>query len=268
MDTSKSTGYAPVNGLDLYYEVHGTGEPFVLIHGGILPSNITGPTLERLAETRQVIVPHMQGHGHTPDIDRPLCYETMADDVAALIEHLELGQVDLMGYSMGAGVALQTAIRYSGRVRRLVLVARAMQSDGYYPEVRESFKAMAGNATTVGGHLQASPLAEQYPEVDWVRLFTKTGEMVSQSYDWSEDVAALGTPTMLVYADADCIDPGHMAAFYKKLGGGQRDAGLDGSLRPVARLAILPDTTHYNVMDSTRVAELVLPFLGTAFTRL
>lgn len=119
--------YAVVNGLNLYYEVQGTSAPLVLLHGGINPGNVTGPNLEKLAESRQVILPHMQGHGHTRDIDRPLRCETMADDVAALIQHLALGQADLLGYSMGAGVALQTAIRHPERVRKLVLIPIAIK---------------------------------------------------------------------------------------------------------------------------------------------
>lgn len=204
----------------------------------------------------------MQRHGHTRDVDRPLRYETMADDVAALVSHLGFNQVDVIGYSMGGGVALQTAIRHPELVRKMVLVSTLMQSDGAYPEVRSAFDTMAENAPQAGEQLRASPLAEQYPEVDWVTLFTRTGEMETTPYDWSEDVAALGAPTMLVFADADSIRPEHIVAFYTRLGGGQRDAGLDGSLRPTAQLAILPDTTHYDIMASSQVAKLVIPFLG------
>jgi pimeloyl-ACP methyl ester carboxylesterase len=122
MAEPRTSGFAPVNGLDMYYEVHGSGEPLILLHGGIAASEAFGDNLVVLAESRQVIAVHLQGHGKTRDIDRPLRYELMADDVAALMEHLELQPADLLGYSMGGGVALQMAIRHPQLVRKLVIV--------------------------------------------------------------------------------------------------------------------------------------------------
>ena len=258
--TTPKTDYAPVNGLEMYYEIHGTGEPLVLLHGGITPT--FGPNLENLAQTRQVIFVHLQGHGHTRDIDRPLRYESMADDMAALITHLGFEKADLMGYSLGGGVALQTAIRHPEVVGKLVIISVPMQRAGSYPEVLATFDQMEANAVHLGEQVkQHAPFAKDYPEVDWVALFTKLGELQSRDYDWSEEVAAITAPTMLVFADADSIRPEHIVAFYKALGGGTRDAGLDGSLRPTTRLAIVPGTTHYNILSTTVVAELVASFL-------
>ena len=256
-----TSGYAPVNGLQLYYEIHGSGEPLLLLHGGVAASEVFDHIVPVLAERRQVITVDLQGHGRTRDIDRPLRTELMADDVAALLAHLGLGRADLLGYSMGGGVALQTAFRHPKVVGKLILISMTMQRDGSYPDVLAIFDQMTANAPQMGEMMRQSPLAERYPEADWKTIFAKIGEMVTQAYDWSAQVAAITAPTMLVFADADSIRPEHMVAFYALLGGGQRDAGLDGSLRPVARLAILPGTTHYDILGFPGLTDMVIAFL-------
>jgi pimeloyl-ACP methyl ester carboxylesterase len=250
-----------VNGLSLHYEVHGAGRPLVLLHGGIGASEMFGPNLAALAASRQVIAVHLQGHGHTADIDRPLRHETMADDVAALIEALGIGPSDLLGYSLGGGVALQTAVRHPERVRRLIVVSAPMRSDAWYPEVAAAFAQMPANADMIAANIRQSPLAQMYPGVDWAGLFRKVGAMEAAGYDHTQGVAGLRPQTMLVFADADSMRPDHIVDFYKALGGGQRDAGLDGSQRPRARLAIVPDATHYDILSTTRVADLAAAFL-------
>ncbi len=256
------TGFADVNGLQLYYEVHGAGEPLVLLHGGVAASEAFGPNLAALAASRRVVAVHLQGHGRTRDVEgRPLRLETMADDVAALIDHLGLGAVDVLGYSMGGGVALQLAVRHPAAVRRLVVVSRAMARDGWYPEALAAFDGMAARAAEIGAQLAQSPLARRYPDVDWARLFEKIGDMVTQPYDWSADVAALPHPTLLVFADADAIRLDHVVAFFGLLGGGARDAGLDGSARPASQLAIVPGATHYDILSTTAVADAAARFL-------
>ena len=253
--------YASVNGLNLYYEIHGTGEPLILLHGGIGASEMFGPNLTRLARGRQVIAVHLQGHGRTLDIERPLRYETMADDIAALIDHLGFEHADVMGYSLGGGVALQTAIRHPKNVSKLVVISVPMRHDGWYPEVLLNFDRMASQAAQLSVGLRQSPLAKSYPDVDWEGLFTKVGQLESRNYDWSLDVAVLAIPTMIMFADADSVRLEHILDFYRLLGGGIRDAGLDGSGRPATRLAIVPGTTHYDVLSTEVVADLVAPFL-------
>jgi len=254
------SGYAPVNGLKLYYEIRGAGEPLILLHGGVVGITMFGPNLEALAEKRQVIAVELQGHGHTADIDRPLSYEAMADDIAALMKYLGIEQADVMGYSLGGGVALQTAIRHPGLVRRLVVVSAPCKRDGFYPEVLAAMAQM-GPASAEG--LKKSPLAQMYPNVNWAVLFTKLRDLLTKDYDWSREVAAIKSPTMLVFADADAIRTTHMAEFYGLLGGGQRDAGLDGSRRPVAQLAVLPGLTHYGIGAVPALVATVTPFLGS-----
>ena len=253
--------YASVNGLDLYYEIHGRGAPLILLHGGFAASESLGENLSELAKGRQVIAVHLQGHGRTRDIERPLRYEALADDIAALIRHLGFEQADVMGYSMGGGVALQTAIRHPALVRKLVVVSAAMRRGDWYPEVVAGFAAMTDNAPQIGANVKNEPIARLYPHIDWVALFTKMGELLARDYDWSAEVERIAAPTMLVFADADSVRPEHIIEFYKLLGGGQRDAGFDNALRPVARLAIVPGATHYNIMSTAIVAELVAPFL-------
>jgi pimeloyl-ACP methyl ester carboxylesterase len=256
-----SANFADANGQHVFYRVQGAGKPLVLLHGGIDPDSF-GDNLAELARGRQVIAVHLQAHGHTPDTDRPLRSETMGDDVAALIGHLKLGKADVMGYSLGAGVALQTAIRHPDAVDRLVIVSTTMRRDGWYPEGLAAFDQLEASAAMLGDSVKGSPLGEAYPEVDWTSLFRKVGEMSKHPFDWSADVARIRARTLLVFADADGIRPEHMVEFWKALGGGQRDAGIDGSLRPSSRLAIVPNTTHYTLAVDPLLPEIVERFLG------
>jgi pimeloyl-ACP methyl ester carboxylesterase len=262
MPNAKS-GYAPVNGLQLYYEIYGEGEALILLHGGVGATEMFGPNLAVLAKSRQVIAVHLQGHGHTKDIDRPLRFEFMADDIHALMAYLKLAKADVLGYSMGGGVALQVAIRHPASVRRLIVISAAMAKDGAYPEVNAAFEQMGLHAAQIAQNIKGSPLGQLYPEVNWENLLRKIGEMESRPFDWSTQVKQIKSPAELIFADADSIPPAHIVAFYEALGGGSRDAGLDGSLRSVARLGIVPGATHYNILSTPMVAEMIGPFLSS-----
>ncbi|MBM0258228.1 alpha/beta fold hydrolase [Micromonospora sp. 4G55] len=255
--------YADVNGLHLWYETHGSGRPLVLLHGGYGAVEMFAAVLPAFAQRRQVIAVDLQGHGRTADVDRPLRYETMAEDVAALLRHLDLSGVDVLGYSLGGGVALRTAIQHPGLVRRLVLVSTPCRRQGWYPEV---LAAMASQDERVGEQMRGTPPHELYARIaprpeDWPRLWAKGGDLLRREYDWSAEVAALTVPTMLVYADADSIPVTHMAEFFGLLGGGRRDAGWDGTDRPASRLAVLPGLTHYDIVAAPALPAAVLPFL-------
>ena len=258
-----NANFADVNGQHIFYSVHGAGKPLILLHGGIDPDSF-GSNLAELAKLRQVIAVHLQAHGRTPDTDRPLRCQTLGDDVAALIGHLKLGKADVMGYSLGSDVALQTAIRHPDVVDRLVLVSGTMRKDGSYPEVVAAFNQLEANAAMLGGSVKASPLGQAYPDVDWTKLFRKVGDLTKRPFDWSADVAKVRARTLLVFADADSIRPEHMVEFWKALGGGQRDAGIDGSLRPASQFAIVPNTTHYTLAVEPMLPKIVERFLGTA----
>lgn len=261
MSNPTETGYAPVNGLELYYEVHGSGKPLILLHGGIAAFELFQSSLPVFTKDRQVILVHLQGHGRTKDIDRPLRYESMADDIAALMAYLGIEKADVMGYSLGGGVATQLAIRHPQLVDRLVNVSEAIKRSGYYPEVIAAFDQMEAMAPQLGTNVAQSPVAELYPDVDWARLFAKTGDLLKRDWDWSEQFAEITAPVMLVFADADAQTPEYIMEGWRLLGGGQRDAGLDGSLRPRSRLAIVPGTTHYDLFATPIVADIVAPFL-------
>lgn len=261
---SVQTGYAPVNGLELYYEIHGTGEPLILLHGGFgLTGMFDGELLPRLAEKRQVIAVDLQGHGRTVDIDRPLRLEFMGDDVAALIKHLGLAKADIMGYSMGGGAALQTAFQHPKVVRKLVIVSVPFRRNAWYPGVLAGMDQMN---STAAAFLQQTPMYQAYVSVapkpeNFPMLCGKMGDMLRQDYDWTDEVAALKMPVLLIFGDADGVPPAHAAEFFSLLGGGQMDGSWDESGMSNSRLAILPGTTHYNIFYSPTVAPAVTSFL-------
>jgi pimeloyl-ACP methyl ester carboxylesterase len=255
--------YADVNGISLYYEEHGSGQPLVLLHGGLAAGSVYAPVMPALAAGRRVILVDLQAHGRTADVDRPLRYETLADDIAGLIGHLGLGQADVMGCSFGGATALRTAIQHPGLVRRLVVVSVPFRRGGWYPE------SLAG-MDRMGSHLaemfKQGPLYQSYASVaprveDWPVLLDKIGDLLRRGYDWSADLEKITAPVMLVYADADAVRPAHIVDFYARLGGGLRDANWDGSARSVARLAVLPGQTHYDIFVSPALPAAVIPFL-------
>ena len=187
----------------------------------------------------------------------------MADDIAALIRVLGFPKADVMGYSLGAGVALWTAIRHPDIVRKLVVVSIPFKQDGWYPEVVAGMKQMSGmdverlkEAPIYKSYISIAPNPRQFPT-----LIEKVSKLVSTDFDWSAEVASIKMPTMLVFADADAVRPPHMAQFFELLGGGQKDAGWDGSGMSTARLAILPGLTHYNLLSSPLLVACVEDFL-------
>jgi len=263
MNDASKGNYAEVNGLKLYYEVHGDGEPLILLHGGLGAIEMFGDLLRTLAAYRQVIAVDLQAHGRTADIDRPLRYEHMADDIGALIEHLGLATATVMGYSLGGGVALQTAIRHPGAVDKLVVVSEPWKRAASYPEV---LAAMEQVGAAVAEAMKPSPIYRLYADIaprpeEWPILLNKIGDLIRQDYDWSADVADLAMPTMIVFGDADSVSPARAAEFFELLGGGQADGGMDGSGISRNRLAILPATTHYDIFSSPTLASTVAPFL-------
>lgn len=249
------------NGVDLYYEIHGAGAPLILLHGGVNPADFFGETLAKMAESHTVYAVHLRGHGFSKDKDEPWSCEVMADDVAALMGEIGIESADVMGWSLGGGVALQLAIRHPERVRKLVVISMAFRADGDYPESRAAFDALLAAAPAIAEHIRNSPIATMYPDVDWDVLMRKTGELVQGVHDWGEGVAAIASPVLLVFTDADTIQLEHMVEFYKLLGGGQRAAEMDGSGRSVNQLAIIPNRTHYNSVTSPAVTMFAKEFL-------
>jgi pimeloyl-ACP methyl ester carboxylesterase len=264
-EKAKAAGkYAHVNGIDLYYEIHGTGKPLVLLHGGLGAIEMFGPNLPALAKGRQVIGVDLQGHGRTADIDRPIDTAFMADDIAALIKHLGLERADIMGYSLGGGVALQTAVRHPEVVNKLILVSTPIRRDAFYPDILVQQGQVNASAEEM---LKQTPIYELYKTLaprpqDFGRLLNKMGEAMKKDLAPStEQIAAIKAITLIVAGDADIFPPSHAVEVFGLLGGGKRDGGWDGSGRPASRLAILPGLTHYTIFSAPALAETAIAFL-------
>jgi pimeloyl-ACP methyl ester carboxylesterase len=263
---SQATGeYAEVNGINLYYETHGTGRPLVLLHGGLGSGEMFAPVLSAYTTGHQVILPDLQGHGRTADIDRPIDIRFMADDVAALIRHLGLDRPDVMGYSLGGGVALQIAFRHPDVVGKLIAVSANIRRDAIYPEMLEQQGQVGPDAAEF---MKETPMYQLYQRVaprpeDFGRLLGKMGASMAQDYDFSDEVRALRVPTLIAAGDADMAPPSHYVEVFSLLDGGKRDGGWMAEGRPAGghALAIIPGTTHYNVFVSPVLAAAALAFL-------
>jgi len=260
--------YADVNGIKLYYEIFGTGRPLILLHGGLGAIEMFGENLQALAKGRQVIGVDLQGHGRTADIDRPLRTDLMADDIAALIKHLKLDRPDVMGYSLGGGVALLTAIRHPEVVGRLVVVSTPFRRNGFYADILAQQQQVGPAAAEA---MKQTPMYEMYARLaprpeDWGRLLGKIGEAMKEDFDFSKQIAVITATTLIVAGDADIFPPSHAVELFGLLGGGKRDGGWDGSGRPKSRLAILPGVTHYSMAIAPALAPTVLQFLEESAT--
>ena len=263
---ARGTGhYVEVNGLNLYFETHGAGRPLILLHGGLGSGEMFGPILPALAERHQVIAPDLQGHGRTADIDRPIDIRLMADDIAALIEHLGLDEPDVVGYSLGGGVALQTAIKYPAMVRRQVVASANIRRDAIYPEM---LAQLAQVGAAAADFMKDTPMYQLYQRVaprpeDFPRLLDKMGAGMAEDFDFAEEVRGLQVPTLIVAADADMAPPSHYVEVFQLLDGGLRDGGWIGEGRPKGghALAILPGLTHYNLFSSPLFGAVTLAFL-------
>ncbi|HTE68423.1 MAG TPA: alpha/beta hydrolase, partial [Actinomycetes bacterium] len=239
--TEAQTGYAPVNGLEMYYEVHGTGRPLVLLHGNLSAINVDfGRILPSFAKSRQVVAVEQQAHGHTADIDRPLSIRLWAEDTVALLRHLGIEQADLFGYSSGSAVAMQIAIEHPELVGKLVLASASYRLDGLHPGLLDGIQQLQPE------HLAGTPFQEEYARIapnpdDWPTLISKIKQMDADLPEWSpEDIQAIKAPTLLIIGDSDIVRPEHAVEMFRLLGGGVVGdiAGL-----PRSRLAVLPGTT-------------------------
>jgi pimeloyl-ACP methyl ester carboxylesterase len=261
--TGGAGAYADVNGIKLYYEVQGTGHPLILLHGGLGATSMFGPNLPALAKGRQVIAVDLQGHGRTADIDRPISPELMAGDIAALIKHLKLERPDVMGYSLGGGVAFFVALRHPDLVGKLILVSTPIRRNAFYPEILGQQGQVTAEAAEA---MKQTPMYQLYASIaprpeDWPRLLTKIGESMKNDYDFTKEFGKLQPTTLIVAADADIFPPAHAIEVFGLLGGGKRDGGWDGSGRPKSQLAILPGLTHYTIGNAPALAQAVIPFL-------
>jgi len=262
-ETQGTGQYADVNGINLYYEAHCTGRPLVLLHGGLGSGEMFGPSLQALAAGHRVIAVDLQGHGRTADIDRPIDVRLMADDIAALIGHLGLEKPDVVGYSLGGGVAFFTAVKYPELVGRMVMVSTNIRRSAIYPDMLAQQVQVGPEAAEF---MKNTPMYELYQRVaprpeDFPQLLGKMGVSMAKDFDFSEEARGLKVPTLFACADADMFPPSHAVEVFGLLGGGKRDGGWDGSGRPKSQLAILPGLTHYDIGSAPALSTVVIPFL-------
>jgi pimeloyl-ACP methyl ester carboxylesterase len=264
MSKPSKTGRIHANGVDYYYEIHGAGEPLLLLHGGLGSIDMFGGNvLPALAKTRQVIAVDLQGHGRTTLGDRPIDLIDIGNDLAQVLRELGLEQVDVAGYSFGGGAGLRLAIQHPAVVRRLTIISAPYAQDGFFPEM---LPQQAAVGAAMAEHMKETPMYTSYVTVapnpnDFPRLLDRMGEFMRRPYDWSEEVKQLSMPVMLVYGDADMVRPEHIVQFYQLLGGGLKDAGWQREHMSRARLAIIPDVTHYEMFLSPVLPGTIVPFL-------
>jgi pimeloyl-ACP methyl ester carboxylesterase len=255
-----TTGYAPVNGMKMYYEIHGRGDPVVLLHGSFMTitNNWTG-WIHQLSKTRKVIAVEMQGHGRTADIEREMGYENFADDVAALLDYLKIGQADLLGYSMGGGVAMQVAIRHPAKVRKVVSISAVFRYDGWVKEALDLYPKLTAEM------FKGSPIEAEYKKLsstpdEFPNFVKRVISMDLKPYDFGADkLKATRAPMFFIHGDADGVRLNHISEMYRLKGD-----EIFGDMRPrsASRLAILPNTTHVTLMEkSNAIIPLVNDFL-------
>lgn len=260
---SKS-GRLEANGVKYYYEIHGQGEPLLLLHGGLGSIDMFGPALTALAADRQVIGVDLHGHGRTPLGERAISLIDIGNDMAVVLKALGYKQVDVLGYSFGGGVAFRLAVQHPELVRRLALVSAGYAQDGFYPEMLP-MQAQVG--ASMAEAMKDTPMYQSYAAIapnpaEFPKLLDRMGEFMRKPYNYAEDVKKLGMPVMLVYGDSDMFRPEHIVSFYQLLGGGLKDAGWAREHMSKNRLAILPDLTHYEMFLSPALVTTVLPFIN------
>ena len=255
-----TTGYAPVNGLKMYYEIHGSGEPVVLLHGAFMAiTDDWSVWINELAKTRKVIAIDMQGHGRTADIDRDMTFENLSDDVAGLLDYLKIPSADIVGYSLGAGVAMQCAIRHPDKVRKVVSISFSIRRDGWVKEANDfwpnfTWEMMKGTPAEVG-YKKLNPNPDGFPN-----FFNHIKATALRPYDVDVDkFKATKAPMFFIHGDVDGVRLDHIAEMFRLKGG---DIHGDMRPRPESRLAILPDTTHVTLMNRmTTIVPMISDFL-------
>lgn len=267
MTTRPQSGYAPVNGIELYYEIQGQGNPLVLLHGGFGSIGMFGPNLPALAAGRQVIGVDLQGHGRTLPADRPMTFANLATDIAELIKWLGYDKADVMGYSLGGATALRTAIDHPDVVGRLIVASSCYAFSGWHDYNQHGMKGMAANPAAAVEPMKQTPMYEAYTRLmpdavaNWPKTVAQTAGLVGADYDWSDGVKRLAMPTLLIVADWDSVRISHATSFFELLGGGKQDANWDGSGRNQNRFAVIPGATHYNIFMDPRLATTAAGFL-------
>jgi pimeloyl-ACP methyl ester carboxylesterase len=259
------TGYAnAAEGLRVYYEIYGKGQPIVVLPGGLMDSSSMAQTIGPLSRERQVIAVDLEGHGHTALRATPMSHERNGDDIAAVLRHLKIAKADVAGYSHGGDAAIRMAIQHPEMVRNLIVISTAAARDGWYPEVLKGMEAVSSSQAR---QMQQTPIHQRYAAVaphpeQFPQLLDRMGELMKKHYDWRPEIAKLPMPTLLLFADHDAVSMRHIAEFFALFGGGVRDAGWQGTPQYArARLAIVPGYTHYNFGQGPDMARVIEAYL-------
>jgi pimeloyl-ACP methyl ester carboxylesterase len=258
------SGHTAVNGVNYYYAIYGTGEPLLLLHGGLGQIEMFGPNLNRLAQSRQVIGVDLQGHGRTALGRSDFNVVDIGNDMAGVLKKLGYHKVDVLGYSMGGGVAFQFAAQHPEMVRRIALVSVGYSQDGFYPEM---LPQQAAVGAVMLPQMKQTPMYKSYVAIaphpeEFPKLLDAMGAYMRKPYDWSADVKTLSMPVILIYGDSDMFRLEHIVKFYQLLGGGLKDAGWQREHMSQNRLAILPNITHYEMGIAPQMVDAALPFLN------
>lgn len=267
LPTPTESGYAEVNGVSIWYQTYGEGEPLVLLHGGLGTVEMFGPNIEALAKGRKVIGVDLQGHGGTGPLGRPMTFEAMATDVAELITFLGYEKADVMGYSLGGATALRLAIDHPDVVDRLVLVSMTHAFANWHSYNYEGMRGMTADPEGAARSLIGSPMYEAYVakapggDATFVEAVKEVCSLVGVDYDWSAEVPSVKAPTLLVYADWDAVRISKATELFELLGGGAQDAGWDRSGMGPNHFAVIPNATHYDIVTNTAVSDVAAPFL-------
>ena len=253
--TPDQSSYADINGQKMYYEVYGKGDPLIVLHGAHMDIQTMGKIVPMLAETHKIYVLEFQGHGHTADIDRPITYQNLADDVAAFMDELKLEKADVFGYSMGGQVGLQLAISHPQKLNKLITASIAYDLKGWQPTYSEFIPQM-----TPEMFLSMPFFAEKHKQAAnpdaYVAFLKKMIALEHEPMAWGDDVKKMKTPVLVIAGDADVATLEHTVALFRLLGGGVM--GDMGNPLPESRLAILPATSHTAIISQP---ELLMAFI-------
>jgi pimeloyl-ACP methyl ester carboxylesterase len=256
------SGFVDVNGLKVYHEIYGSGDPLVLIPGGLTTIGEMQGWVQALAKTHQVIAVEMQGHGHTADTDRPMTWRHMGDDIAALLDYLEISKADVVGHSFGGASAIRAAIQHPDKVRRLIVISSPQARTAWYPETQKGMASVSAALAEQIIQTSTGQLSKQWPEPQrFPRFLDKFGKMMGETYDWSVDIAKLPMPVLLVFADNDAVPTRQVAEFFALLGGGVKETGWQNPQLSKSRLAIVPGYSHYDFKTSLEVPQIIGKFL-------
>lgn len=263
------SGRTLINGVNYYYEIHGAGEPLLLLHGGLGSGGMFAPILPQIAANRQVILVDLQGHGRTPLGARKFTLPLMGDDMAELLDKLGHKQVDVLGYSLGGGVGMRLAMQHPSKVRRLAMISAGYSTDGFYPEIRAQQVMMGAEFAPM---LKDTPMFTSYAEIapdvnEFPRLLQTIGDYMREEFDYKAELSKLTMPTLIAFGDADMYRPDHIVSMFQALGGGLKDGGWQRESMSKHRLAIVPGATHYDVLFSPSLVGMVMPFLDGAIDK-